>query len=249
VGIASVYPASPEVANLFHAHVGDPEARTESTWDSPSGRVYSWRWSLGRSQAAFYAPVVRKKATFLRWSLLAPVLRLVADRRTPDELYDTGAISAAAYRIARVLEAAETPVSTGDIRREADFPAGRESGAAYHKALAELDDRLLITSEFMDDEGQKHHGLIYLRHRNDIEAADAMPADEAMILLLRAYLPAASYIVPAVLARHLRLDKPLLDSALEGLCSSGEVMPVEMPGQKGAAYAWTEALGQPPKRQ
>ena len=30
VGLATLFPASPEIPNLFHAHVGDPNATTES---------------------------------------------------------------------------------------------------------------------------------------------------------------------------------------------------------------------------
>ena len=40
VGIATLFPASPEIPNLFHAYVGDPSAETSSQWDSPSGHVY-----------------------------------------------------------------------------------------------------------------------------------------------------------------------------------------------------------------
>jgi hypothetical protein len=55
VGIVTLFPASPEIPNVFHAYVGDPHARPESEWDSPAGQVYGWRWELGRSQAAFYS--------------------------------------------------------------------------------------------------------------------------------------------------------------------------------------------------
>ncbi len=43
LGVAAFYPVSPEIPNLFHAYVGDPEARTDSQWYSPSGHVYTWR--------------------------------------------------------------------------------------------------------------------------------------------------------------------------------------------------------------
>ena len=60
VGVATLYPASPEIPNLFWAYVGDPNARTDSGWDTPSGEVYSWRWKVGRKSAAFYTTLTTK---------------------------------------------------------------------------------------------------------------------------------------------------------------------------------------------
>src|SRR5256885_14228726 len=53
VGVATLSPASPEFPNLFSAYVGDPHTKTDSGWETPSGEVYGWRWTLGRSSAAF----------------------------------------------------------------------------------------------------------------------------------------------------------------------------------------------------
>ena len=126
LGIVTLYPASPEVPNLYHAFVGDPNAKTEAKWDSPSGTVYSWRWTLGRKEAAFYGVLVRKRPTFVSWQMLPAALRLFADLRMPDELYDLGVISASAYRIAHALEEAGGTLSTGLLRDAAGFPTGRE---------------------------------------------------------------------------------------------------------------------------
>jgi hypothetical protein len=238
VGLATVYPASTEIADLFHAHVGDPDAKTDSKHDSPSGEVYAWRWHLGRRHAAFYGTVVRKRPTFVAWPLLPAVLRLVADLRTPDELYDFGVISGDAYRIAQVLDEAPEPLGTGDIRRQAGFPTGRDQSNAYHKGLAELENRLLVTSEFPagDAEGNKHHGLIFTRRGDDVLAAEGMTREEAMLILLRAYLPSARYVVPRVVARDLRLSETELLAVMAELESEGEVMPVEAPGMKDGVW-------------
>src|SRR5689334_619745 len=67
VGIATVFPASPEVPNLYHAYVGDANRPTDAKWDSPSGHVYTWRWEIGGKGAAFYGIVVRKRPTFVSW--------------------------------------------------------------------------------------------------------------------------------------------------------------------------------------
>lgn len=238
--MATVYPASTEVANLFHAYVGDPAAKTDPKWDSPSGQVYAWRWVLGRKGAAFYGTVVRRRPTFVRWSLLPAILRLVGDLRTPDELYDFGVISAEAYRIAQVLEGQMEPLSTGQIRELAGFPTGKTQSVAYHKALAELENRLLVTSEFPPEsaEGIKHHALISNRRREQVEEAERMTPAQARETFLLAYLPTARYVLPATLARHLRIPEPDLVETLVHLATR-ELLQVREGGRKELCYVWS----------
>jgi hypothetical protein len=219
VGLATVFAVSPEIPDLFHAHMGDPDARTEMEWDSPSGLVYSWRWVLGRKKAGFYGTVVRKRPTFVCWSLLPIVLRLWGDLRPPDELFDLGVISAEAYRICEVIERSDRPLSTGEIRREAGFPTGKDYSKAYHKAIDELGSRMVITTEFPADdaggEGSKHHGLTYSRHPEAMADADRLRFDDAMEEFLRVYLRSAVYVVPKSLARDLKVPVQSLTESLE----------------------------------
>jgi len=242
VAIATVYPTSPEIANLFHAHMGDPFAKTEMKWDSPSGRVYTWRWTITKTGRAFYAPIVKKRATFVIWPLVPALLRLVGDLRTPDELFDFGVISADAYKIAQALDGAEAPKSTGEIRKLAGFPTGKDHSARYHKALAELESRLLVTTEFpiMEgrdeaEDGSKHHGLMFERRRADVDQAAALTIDEALDALLPAYLGAAQYIVPVTFAKNLRLDPADVLSAVQRMESAGSVTRMPIPGGKSDA--------------
>src|SRR5260370_28523999 len=76
VGIATLYPVSPEIPNLLHAYTGTTTTRAVSDWDSASGHIYTWRWELGRQEAAFYTAIVRGRPTLVSWSLLPAVLRL-----------------------------------------------------------------------------------------------------------------------------------------------------------------------------
>ena len=158
VGIATLFPASPELPNLFHAYTGDPNARTESAWDSPAGQVYGWRWALGRTEAAFYTAIVRSRPTWVSWTLLPAVLRLRGELRTPDELYDAGELSEPAYRIAQALEAAGGVLTTGELRQHAGFPTGKAERAAYLKAVEALDTRLMLAKVFALDDKRPHKG-------------------------------------------------------------------------------------------
>ncbi len=165
VGVATLYPASPEIPNLFSAYVGDPNAKTDSGWDTPSGEVYSWRWTLGRRSCAFYTALIRRRPTWIRWSLLPAILRLCGVLYPPEELYEAGQLSADAYRIAQALEAAAGALSTGELREQAGFPRGSSSRAAYLKAVEELETRLLSMKVFLSEGDTMHHTLVLSRQR------------------------------------------------------------------------------------
>jgi hypothetical protein len=238
LGVITLYPASPEVPNLYHAYMGDPNAKTEAKWDSPSGIVYSWRWTLGRRESGFYGALVRKRPTFVSWRLLPAVLRLCAELRMPDELYDLGVISSAAYRITQALEAAGGALTTGELRAAADFPAGREQRAAYLKAVEELDTRLLLAKFFTPGDDDAHHALLYVRYRAYVDAAERLTREEALDQLLGAYFPNAVYTAPLILARHLQLEEAELRAGLDRLVETGQAENRALPGYKGDCYVW-----------
>jgi len=238
LGLITLYPASSEVPNLYHAYMGDPTAKTEAKWDSPSGIVYSWRWTLGRREAGFYGVVVRKRPTFVSWRLLPATLRLCADLRMPDELYDLGVISSAAYRITQALEAADGSLTTGELREAAGFPAGREQRTAYLKAIEELDTRLLLAKFFTPGDDVAHHALLYVRYREYVDAAERLTREEALDQLLRVYLPNAVYAAPTILARHLQLEEAELHAGLDRLVETGQVEKRALPGYKEDCYVW-----------
>lgn len=235
LGIVTLYPASPEIPNLYHAFVGDPHAQTDSEWDSPSGQVYSWRWVLGRQEAGFYTAIVCNRPTWVNWELLPAIIRLRGELRAIDELFDMGILSSDAYRVAQALESAGGALSTGELRQEAGFPAGKEQRAAYLKAVAELDIRLLVAKVFSEADEEMRHILVTTRYPAHVAAAEGMAHEEALRQFLLAYLPGAVYAVPAVLARHLKLTEPELRDGLDGLA---EATAVTLPGHKGACYVW-----------
>ncbi|HLV98347.1 MAG TPA: hypothetical protein VKT82_06675 [Ktedonobacterales bacterium] len=240
VGIATLFQASPEIPNLYHAYMGDPTAKTSSKWDSPSGQVYSWRWTLGRQGVAFYTTLVCRRSTWVSWGLLPAVLRLCGETRMPDELYDAGALSAEAYRIAQALEEAGGTLDTGELRKAANFPVGKASRAAYLKALEELEMRLLVAKYFQAGQEDTYHTLLATRYQDYAERAQQLSREEALEQLLTTYLPNAVYALPTVLARHLRLPEPELRAGLERLCAQGQAETASFAEQKGVCYLWRD---------
>jgi hypothetical protein len=238
LGIATLYPVSSEVPNLFHAYLGDPEAKTDSAWDTPSGHVYAWRWDLGRMEAGFYAAIVRGRPTFVRWDLLPALLRLRGELRTSDELYDLGALSDNAYRIVQALEESDGALGTGELRKAADFPTGKEHRAAYLKAVDELDTRLILAKVFSPDDTEMRHTLVASRYRRQVDEADLLSEDDALDRVLLAYAPPAVYVVPTLLAKHLKLAEDRLRAALERFRARDEMRVGVVAGIKGDVYIW-----------
>ncbi|HWE60211.1 MAG TPA: hypothetical protein VHB98_00720 [Chloroflexota bacterium] len=239
VGIATLFPASPELPNLYHAYVGDPAAPTSPQWDSPAGQVYGWRWTLGRRETAAYVVLVRGRPTWVNWALFPAVLRLCGELRAPDDLYDAGTLSADAARVAQALEEAGGVLSTGELRRAAGFPTGKPYRAAYLKAVDELDNRLLLAKVFSPDDEEMRHALVSARYAAYATAAAAVTRPHALDQLLATYLPAAVYAAPTVLAKHLKLPEAELRAALDRLVEAGQATACTMPAHKGVCYRWT----------
>jgi hypothetical protein len=238
LGIVTLFHASPEIPNLYHAYMGDPTAKTSAKWDSPSGEVYSWRWTLGRQGVAFYTTLVCRRSTWVSWNLLPAVLRLCGETRGTDELYDAGALSTEAYRIMQALEEAGGTLDTSELRKAANFPIGKASRAAYLKALEELEVRLLVAKYFQAGREDTYHTLLSARYQDYLERAQDLTREEALDHLLLTYLPQAVYMLPVVFARHLRLPEPELRAGLERLCAQGQVETAHLAEQKGPCYLW-----------
>lgn len=240
LGIVTLYPASPEVPNLFHSYMGDPDARTDSGHDSPSGQVYGWRWSLGKTNAAFYSAIVRDRPTWVSWDLLPAMLRLKGEIRLPEALYESGEISGDALRVANALAEADGVLSTGELRARAGFPTGKLQRAAYLRAVQELDTRLLLAKVFGKDQGDydMRHGLVAMLYPEHVRVAAELSLEEAAVRVMRVYLSGAAYAVPAVLARHLKVTEQVLREGLDHLCDEAHAHRMEIQGIKNPVYLW-----------
>ncbi len=239
VGVATLYPVSGEIPNLFSAYMGDPDAKTDSGWDTPSGDVYTWRWTLGRQGAAFYTSLIRRRPTWICWSLFPALLRLCGTLYVPEELYAQGQLSGDAYRIARALEDVDGALGTGELRERAGFPRGSASRATYLKAVEELEGHLLLAKVFLHEGDTMHHALVHVRYPEPVATAQAMSPDEALDQFLTVYLSQAVYVNPTALAKDLKLSVAALRAGCERLTSAGKALRIPLTG-KVEGYAWYE---------
>jgi hypothetical protein len=222
-GLATLYPASTEVPNLYWAYVSEPNAKSEAKWDSPAGEVYGWRWDLGRATSAFYGALVAKKPTWIGWDALPYVLGFAMDRRDPEAQYADGLLSNEAIRIVRAFEGTEGILSTKDLRFRAGFPTGKAERAAYLRGVEELDSRLFLAKTFdVGGEGDDmSHALIRMKYGAQVAEGLSMAPEAALAAFLGRYLPQAIYLDPKPFAKHLRLSPQLMEGALASLITDG----------------------------
>ena len=239
VGVATLFPASPEIPNLFHAYTGDPNSKTESRWDSPSGRVYTWRWPLGQQEQAFYSTLIKGRPTWISWELLPPALCLWGELRPPDELYEAGELSPDAYRITRALAAPGDVLTTGELREEAGFPTGKPQRAAYLRAVKELETRLLLAKVFSTEDNDMRHALVQVHYPEQVNAARRMTREKALEQFLSTYLPQAVYTMFALLSRQIKLPKEEVHAGLERLVRAKSATCVTIPEHKDKYYIWS----------
>jgi hypothetical protein len=242
VGVASLFPAAPEIPNLYHAHTGDPSSRPEAKWDSPAGRVYGWRWALGRPAVACYTTLVQRRPTWITWELLPAVLRLRDAVRPPAVVRTSGELSAGAARIVQVLLDCDGVLSTGVLRALAGFPTGKAERAAFLRAVAELDDRLVLAKVFADDDEDMRHALVHVRYPEHVAAAASLSRPAALEAILTTYLPQAIYARPAHLARALSVPEAEVREALERLARAGQAVPGDLPSGNPALYYWAPTV-------
>ena len=149
-----------------------------------------------------------------------------------------GHLSADALRLSAALAAAGGVLSTAELRRAAGFPTGKAHRAAYLKAVAELDARLLLAKVFSADDLDMSHALVATRYPEHVAAARQLSRETALEQFLRAYLPHAGYAAPTPLARHLKLAEPDLVAALDRLAQAGVLAAFDLPVRGGRGYLW-----------
>lgn len=219
LGIVTLYGVVSEIPSLMLAYVSQPEYKNDTTWDSPSGEIYTWRWALGKKQSAFYSSIISKKPTFVAWRLLPAVLGALMDRTDPERAYADGVLSADALSVWRALDRAEEPLETGDLREAAGFPTGKENRAAYLRAVEELEAKLWLAKSFVQDPEDlgMRHALVSKSYPEPYEQALGLSGEEALAELLLNLLESAVYLDLKVVARALRVPEAVLLSVAKKL--------------------------------
>ncbi len=196
--------------------MSEAKAKVDASWDSPSGHVYTWRWALGKSNAAFYGAFVCRKPTWISWKALPHILGFAMEREPAEKLYADGKLSNDAIRVVRSFEGTNGVQSTKEIRQRAGFPTGKAERACYLKAIEELDSRLMLAKVFgaEADSDDMNHALVRTKYSDFVDAGLRVSPETALVNFLREYLSQSIFIDTKVFSRNLRISPALIGSAI-----------------------------------
>ncbi len=158
-------------------------------------RMWSWAWrwkdELATGKRAYYGKAIRRKPSYIAMALLPAFYALSGNTGEPDDhlqAYREGRLGLLA-RILYEAIAAEGPVSTWVLRRR--FVAHGESGARFHRALDDLQERLLV-AKTAEVEGRGGYSFIWdTFHRwspETVEAAGRIASEDAAAAVLERYI-------------------------------------------------------------
>jgi hypothetical protein len=154
--------------------------------------TWAWRWKdeLATARRVHYGKVIRRKPSYVSLTMLPAFYALSGNVGEPDDheqAYREGRLSLLARTIYEVI-LADGPVSTWTLRRR--FVPRGESGARFHRALDDLQERFLIAKAGEADEWR--NGFIWdAFHRwmpGVIGMAGTLTAEAAAAMVLERYI-------------------------------------------------------------
>jgi hypothetical protein len=126
-------------------------------------RMWSWAWQwkdeLATARRLHYGKVIRRKPSYISLTMLPAFYALSGNVGEPDDhlqAYREGRLSALARTLYEQI-LAEGPVSTWTLRRR--FVPRGESGARFHRALDDLQERFLVAK--VAEEEEWRNGFIW----------------------------------------------------------------------------------------
>lgn len=157
-------------------------------------RMWSWAWrwkdELATARRVHYGKIIRRKPSYISLTMLPAFYALSGNVGEPDDhlqAYREGRLSLMARTLYEQI-LAEGPVSTWTLRRR--FVPRGESGARFHRALDDLQERFLVAK--VGEEEEWRNGFIWdAFHRwmpDVVKAAGAMSTEAAAAQVLSRYI-------------------------------------------------------------
>lgn len=158
------------------------------------GRMWDWAWQwkdeLATARRAYYGKVIRRKPSYVSLTTLPAFYALSGNVGEPDDYlqaYHEGRLSLLAKTLYEQI-LASGPVSTWALRRQ--FVPRGESGSRFHRALDDLQQRLLVAK--VGEEEEWRNGFIWdAFHRwmpDVVKSAGRLTAEEAAACVLTRYI-------------------------------------------------------------
>lgn len=212
-----------ELPALFEAVKGRRDAHIEE-WDSDSDTLWAWKNDLPAAHRVYYGKALAGKPVFISLEHLPHVLAALG-LDDVSEAYAHGAVSYDARRIYEALEELGAQ-PTQNLKRSAGF-VGKQGGARYHRALAELQTKLVVASIGTTNEGaawpSQIFDLVARWFEPQANAAKKIDLRTARLTLIERYLKTVLAAPPDALARLFAIPRPELRPLLDELESAGRV--------------------------
>jgi hypothetical protein len=159
-------------------------------------RMWSWAWEwkdvLASGRQVHYGKVIRRKPAYISLEMLPSFYALSGNVGEADDhlqAYREGRLSALAKAVYEQI-LADAPLSTWALRRR--FVARGESGARFHRALDDLQEKFLVAK--VGEESEWRNGFIWNAfHRwmpHVVKSAAGLRSDRAAAAVLERYLVA-----------------------------------------------------------
>lgn len=212
-----------ELPSLFEAVKGKRDAHIDD-WDADSDKVWLWKNDLPAAKRAYYGKALAGKPVFVSLKMLPYVIAAVGEEDAA-QAYANGALSYDAKRVYDAL-AQFGAQPTQNLRRTAGF-VGKEGNTRYHRALDELQTKLIAAPMGATNEGMAWASQIYDLVANwfPAEAVEAkrIDVDTARRALIERYLKTVYAAPPEALARLFGIPRPDLKLLMDEMIAAKRV--------------------------
>lgn len=212
-----------ELPSLFEAVKGRFDAHIDD-WDADSDRLWAWKNDLPAARRAYYGKALAGRPCFISLQLLPAAMAALGVEEV-GQAYAHGAIHADAKRVYDTLSRyGAQPTQT--LRRNSGF-AGHEGKVRFHKALEELQRRLIALPMGATSEGlawpSQIFELVSVWFPAEAEAARTLELDAARSALVLRYLATVIAAPPETLMRLFTIPRPDLTRLLDELARARKV--------------------------
>jgi hypothetical protein len=212
-----------ELPALFEAVKGVRDMHIEN-WDADSDKVWAWKNDLPAAKRAYYGKALTGKPCFISLKMLPYALAAMGEEDF-ERAYAHGAISYDTKRVHDSLKQfGAQPTQT--LKRNAGF-IGKDGSARFHKALDELQKRLLVMPIGATNEGMawpsQIFDLVAQWFPEQARAAKQLDVHDARIILVERYLKTVLAAPPDAMARLFAIPRIEIKSLLEEMAQAKRV--------------------------
>lgn len=212
-----------ELPSLFEAVKGKRDAHIDD-WDADSDKVWAWKNDLPAAKRAYYGKAFAGKPVFISLKMLPYAIAALGEKDSV-RAYKHGALLYDAKRVYDALaQFGAQPTQT--LKRSAGF-VGKEGNTRYHRALDELQTKMIVAAMGATNEGAAWPSQIFdlVAHwfENETRQAKQIETQSARCALVEQYLKTVLAAPPEALARLFQIPRPDLKILLDEMIRAKKI--------------------------